>query len=71
LYTRAITSGEIGSGDLSNVFIKRGNVFANKDDYDRAISDFNQVISLDPQYADAYDERGKVWLHKGDYDRAG
>ena len=70
LYTRAITSGELGSENLSITFDNRGHSWYKKGDYDRAISDYNQAISLNPQYAKAYYNRGNAWKDKGDYDRA-
>jgi tetratricopeptide (TPR) repeat protein len=43
---------------------------ATKEVYDRAIADFTQVISLEPDNKAAYGERGNVYNHKEDYDRA-
>jgi tetratricopeptide (TPR) repeat protein len=39
-------------------------------DNDRAIADYNQVIRLAPNNADAYNNRGNAYYKKGDYDRA-
>ena len=39
-------------------------------DHDRAISDYNEAIRLDPKYAGAYYNRGLAWRGKGDFDRA-
>jgi tetratricopeptide (TPR) repeat protein len=39
-------------------------------DYDRAISDCNQALMLDPHHAGTYARRGVVYALKGDYDRA-
>jgi Tfp pilus assembly protein PilF len=41
-----------------------------KYDYDRAISDYDQAIRLDPKQAEFYDNRGEAYVAKGDYDRA-
>jgi tetratricopeptide (TPR) repeat protein len=38
--------------------------------YDRAIADFSQAITLDPDNKDAYKERGRAYAHKGDPDKA-
>ncbi|MGO9486752.1 MAG: tetratricopeptide repeat protein, partial [Rhodomicrobium sp.] len=47
-----------------------GDEHYNKGDYDRAIADYDQAISLNPQYATAYYSRGLAYYNKGDYDRA-
>jgi tetratricopeptide (TPR) repeat protein len=49
---------------------ERGFAYIKKGDYDRAISDFNKAIRLDPQYVAAYYNRGFAYSEKGDYDRA-
>jgi len=41
-----------------------------KRDYERALSDFNEALRLDPSSADAHIFRGDVYLNKGDDDRA-
>ena len=38
--------------------------------YDRALSDYNQVIRLDPSYAIAYNNRGDIYLEQKDYNKA-
>jgi tetratricopeptide (TPR) repeat protein len=37
----------------------RGNIFYAKQDYDRAIADFSEVLRLDPRNPAAYVGRGK------------
>jgi tetratricopeptide (TPR) repeat protein len=49
---------------------KRGWDFYQKRDYDKAISDFNEAIRLDPNYARAYNNRGIVYGDKKEYDKA-
>ncbi|MBU4388317.1 MAG: tetratricopeptide repeat protein, partial [Proteobacteria bacterium] len=39
-------------------------------DPDKAIGYLNKAISLDSNYADAYNNRGLAWADKGNYDRA-
>ncbi len=39
-------------------------------DYDRAISDYDQAIQLDPQIAEYHRMRGRAWQCKGDEERA-
>jgi len=54
----------------SAAYFKRGNAWVAQHDYDRAIADYDQVINLDPSFADAYYNRGIVLFHKGADDRA-
>jgi lipoprotein NlpI len=69
--TRDIKSGKWKGGhDLAIKYYNRGTEFDEKGDDDRAISDYNQAISLDPKYASAYNNRGNAYKNKGNYDRA-
>ncbi|MBP5973306.1 tetratricopeptide repeat protein [Brasilonema sp. CT11] len=52
------------------VYFYRGNSYGNKKDDDRAISDYNQAIKLDPNLAQAYYNRGISYAKKKDYGRA-
>jgi tetratricopeptide (TPR) repeat protein len=47
----------------------RGIAYSHKGDYDRAISDFDQAVRLDPN-AYVYAGRGVAYNGKGNYDRA-
>jgi tetratricopeptide (TPR) repeat protein len=49
---------------------KRGWDFYQKRDYDKAISDYNEAIRLNPNYAEAYNNRGIVYDDKKEYDEA-
>jgi lipoprotein NlpI len=51
-------------------FYNRGNAYAAKAQYDRAIEDFDQAIGLDPKYALAFYSRGVAYAAKAQYDRA-
>lgn len=65
--TRAIDSG------ASKPWIhysNRGNAYHAKGDEDRAISDYDQAIRLNPKFANAYGGRGNAYQSKGDNDRA-
>jgi tetratricopeptide (TPR) repeat protein len=48
----------------------RGNDWYSKNEYDKAIGEFNDAIRLDPTYTDAYDDRGLVWCDKREYGKA-
>ncbi|WP_258594933.1 tetratricopeptide repeat protein [Mesorhizobium sp. AR07] len=51
-------------------YFKRGIAWDDKRDYDRAIADYDQAVSLDPNEPEAYYNRGTTWFNKGDSDRA-
>jgi tetratricopeptide (TPR) repeat protein len=44
--------------------------FLLSDEVDRAISDYDQAIRINPKYAHAYGGRGGAYENKGDYARA-
>jgi len=41
----------------------RGNAWSEKNDYNRAMADYDEAIKLDPKFADAYFERGYTWYY--------
>jgi tetratricopeptide (TPR) repeat protein len=51
-------------------YLYRGSVWTTKDEYAKAIADFNEAIRLAPNCAEAYDGRGIVWQITGEYDKA-
>ena len=51
-------------------YVNRGNGYARKKQYDRAIADFSQAIKLNPELWQYFYNRGKVYSEKRDYDRA-
>ena len=53
----------------SDPYYQRGLRFYFLGVYDRAISDFDETIRLNPKHADAYHSRGWIW-HKTDLDKA-
>jgi tetratricopeptide (TPR) repeat protein len=42
----------------------------NKEEYDKAISDYTQVLTIYPYYAEIYNNRGNAYFLKGEYDKA-
>jgi Tfp pilus assembly protein PilF len=54
----------------ADAYIKRGNAWAARSEYDRALVDYSMALRLDPGFADAYLNRGVAWWNKKEYDRA-
>ena len=51
-------------------YYDRGLAWYEKGKHDRAISDYDKAIELNPRYAKAYYNRGLAWFRKGSYDRS-
>ncbi len=68
--TAVIRSGRFVGAELAKAYNNRGNGSYSKQDYDSALSDYNQAVRANPDYADAYNSRGNVWRYWQDYDRA-
>jgi tetratricopeptide (TPR) repeat protein len=59
--TRAV---EVDTKD-ADYYVNRGNAFADKKEYDRAIADYDKAIELDPQNAYAYNGRADTLREAG------
>jgi len=68
--TQAIQSGELNEVGQAVAYNNRGIGYADQEDYERAIRDYNQAIRLDPTLASAYNNRAYVHWKKKDYSRA-
>jgi tetratricopeptide (TPR) repeat protein len=69
--TNAIQSGKFFGKNLSILLSNRGNAYYyGKEQYDRAIADYNEAIRLTPSFGRAYYNRGDAYFAKGEYDRA-
>jgi tetratricopeptide (TPR) repeat protein len=55
---------------LAVAFNNRGMAFRLKGEYERAITDYDQAIKLNPAFANAWNNRGIAYKHMGDVDRA-
>jgi len=55
---------------LAFAFSSRGDGYAFKQDYGRAIADYTEAIRLDPNFAAAYNGRAGAYSDQGDVDRA-
>ena len=56
--------------DRAKALVARGAAFARKDMIDRAISDDDAALQLDPSQADVFNARGELWRRKGDRPKA-
>jgi len=54
------------AGDYNN----RALVWEFRGDLDKAMTDYNKSIRLDPKYPSAYNNRGMIWAQQGKYDQA-
>jgi len=63
--TAALQSGRLSGKDLASAFNNRGNAYNDKNDYDRAIADFDQAIRLGRR-----SDRDKYFCHddRGTFD---
>lgn len=66
--TRGIQSGR--AKNLATLFHNRGNHYFRKQDYQNAISDYGEAISLNPSYEGAYVGRGAALESQGNLDAA-
>ena len=56
--------------NIKRIYLNRAWSWINKGDYDRAIADFSNAISIDSEFDDSYYGRAYVWYKKGDLQRA-
>ena len=68
--TAAIQSGMLSKNDLAIVYQNRGLAYGAKREYDRAITEFDEAIRINPQFALPYNDRGFTYARKGDFERA-
>jgi tetratricopeptide (TPR) repeat protein len=68
--TRQIASGRWNGHNLAISFYNRGIFYYDKDELDKAISDYTRALELSPEYSSAYNNRGNAWSAKGDLERA-
>ncbi len=68
--TKAIQSGRFAGHALALKFANRGVEWRLKGDIERAISDYDEAIRLDPKYADAYYNRCIAYNRQQKYDLA-
>jgi tetratricopeptide (TPR) repeat protein len=52
------------------LYVLRGNTWHDKEEYDKAIIDYNKAIEINPKAAESYLWRGITWYYKKDFDGA-
>ena len=68
--TALIDAGQGTTAALAIAYNNRGNAYTAKQDYDRAIQDFDQSIKLNRAYAKPFNNLGVAYVRKGEYDLA-
>jgi lipoprotein NlpI len=68
--TALLQSGGLSDTARANALQNRGIAYRVKGDYDRAIADHDQAITLRPGFAAAFNSRGFAYQLKGDFERA-
>jgi len=68
--TALIQSGDEGANDLVGDFVNRGNARLDRDEYDLAIADYDEVLKHQPANAIVWYDRGTAYRLKKDYDKA-
>ncbi|MEM3400055.1 MAG: ATP-binding protein [Candidatus Micrarchaeia archaeon] len=54
----------------AKTYYYRGNDYYEREDYDRAIANYNMAIVLNPKFAEAYFNRALAYYNKKEYDRS-
>ena len=62
--------GNALASETAEQVFKKGIEYANKGNYDQAISDLSKAITLNPGDANVYLSRGNVYQNNGNYDQA-
>lgn len=68
--TGLIESGRGNDNGLSMAFYNRGNAYAARGDFDRAIGNYDEAIKHNPEMAVAFSNRGNAYKEQGKYERA-
>jgi tetratricopeptide (TPR) repeat protein len=68
--TTLIDSGKMADKPLAWSHANRGMAYMFKGDIDKAMTDFNKAVALDPTYATAFVDRGTAYENKGDHAHA-
>ena len=58
------------TGQDAEAHVMRGDWYAESDNFEQAIIEYNRAIEIDPLYTDAYVNRGEEYLGHGELDQA-
>ncbi|WP_080507817.1 tetratricopeptide repeat protein [Rhodopseudomonas palustris] len=67
---RLIAKRNTGRDDRIKALIARAGALIRKQQIDRALADYDDVLRLDPKQPDIHNARGELWLGKGDHPKA-
>jgi tetratricopeptide (TPR) repeat protein len=56
--------------ECAPAYLAKGNGWVIKEEFDKALENYNVSIDLVPNYANAFSNRGLVWYNKLDFDKA-
>lgn len=68
--TQLLTAKGFSTSDRAHIFNNRGIAYEKIDEFDKAVADYDQAISLKPDFSWAYHNRGIVHRRQGDLDKA-
>jgi len=68
--TRNINSGRFVGSNLAIAFYNRAVAYRETGQWDKAIADYTEAISLDPDDADIFNSRGNAYYGDGQFDQA-
>ncbi|NET62376.1 MAG: tetratricopeptide repeat protein [Symploca sp. SIO2E6] len=60
----------VQNNTIDALYFYRGVAYYYKGEQDKAITDFNQVLKIHPEYAEVYSNRGCAYSEKGELDQA-
>jgi lipoprotein NlpI len=68
--TGVLASSKLGQQNIAVALFHRGDAYTAKDDLASAIRDYDEVIRIEPEFAEAFNNRGNVYDDTGDHQRA-
>jgi tetratricopeptide (TPR) repeat protein len=56
--------------DKGDIWLRIGNTYSDKGEYDKAIESYEKIIVIKPDYHDAFNNMGNAYSNKGEYEKA-